>query len=102
MSTLFIRFPIGLLSLKITDLDALAHLFERLRQFLHQIHLDIEVDRQVGILVGGVDGFPHVEIDIGGFLKQQAADEGRAVLTVVPPDYEVSNSEALADGLHFG
>ena len=71
-------------SLKITDFDTLPHLFQSLGQFLHQVHLDVEIDGKVGILVRRIDGLAHIEIDIGGFLKQQAADEGRAVLTVAP------------------
>lgn len=71
-------------SLKITDFDTLPHLFQNLGQFLHQVHLDVEIDGKVGILVRRIDGLAHIEIDIGGFLKQQAADEGRAVLTVAP------------------
>lgn len=51
---------------------------------MHQVHLDVEIDGKVGILVRRIDGLAHIEIDIGGFLKQQAADEGRAVLTVAP------------------
>lgn len=69
-------------SLKITDFDTLPHLFQSLGQFQHQVHLDVEIDGKVGILVRRIDGLAHIEIDIGGFLKQQAADEGRAVLTV--------------------
>ena len=67
-------------SLKITDFDTLPHLFQSLGHFLHQVHLDVEIDGKVGILVRRIDGLAHIEIDIGGFLKQQAADEGRAVL----------------------
>jgi hypothetical protein len=62
-------------SLKITDFDAFPHLFQSFRQFLHQVHLDIEIDGKVGILVRWIDGFANIEIDISGFLEQQAADQ---------------------------
>ena len=43
-------------------------------------HFQVEADGQVGVLVGGVDGTADEEIDVGGFLEEQAADERCAVL----------------------
>ena len=72
------------LSLEITDLDTLTHLLQALRKLFNEIHFDVEIDGKVGILVGRVDGSTHVEIDVGGFLKEQTADHGCTVLLEVP------------------
>ena len=70
--------------LKITDFDALAHLFQCFRQLLHQIHLDIEIDGKVGILMSGIDGFAHIEIDIRRLFKKHTADECCPIVTEAP------------------
>ena len=61
-------------SLEITDFDALAHLFERLRQFLHQVHFNVEIDGQIGVLMRRVNSLAYVEIDIRSLVKQQTAN----------------------------
>ena len=71
-------------SLKIADLDALAHPLECFRQFLHQIHFDVEIDGQIRVLMSGVNGSAYEKIDISGFLKQHTADEGSSVLAITP------------------
>ena len=73
-----------LVVLEIAYLDPLAHLLQTFGQILHQIHLNGEGDGQIGVLVGGVDGPAHVEVNIRGFLKEQAADLGRAIVLEGP------------------
>jgi len=57
--------------LKIADLDPLSHFPQALGQFLHQIHLDVEIDGQVRILVGRIHRPADEEIDIRSFLKSR-------------------------------
>ena len=69
------RVLISTVTLKITYLDTLSHLLKTSGQLLDQVHFDIEVDGKIGVLVGGIDRSAHVEIDVGGFLKQKSADK---------------------------
>ena len=62
-------------SLKITDLHALAHTFQAIAKLFHQIHLDVEVDRQIRVLMRGIYGAPHKEIDIRRLFKQKPQKE---------------------------
>jgi hypothetical protein len=45
-------------SLKISDFDTLPHLFQSLGQFLHQVHLDVEIDGK--LVEMSADPFPGV------------------------------------------
>ena len=78
--SLFFRFPgmairqgskLGLFPpfLKVAYLNGLAHLLKTGGQLLHQVHLNAEIDGQIRILVSGIDGPAHVEINVRGFLK---------------------------------
>ena len=100
--------------LEITHLDALAHFPEALGQLLHQVHLDVEVDGQVRVLMGRVDGAADVEVDVRGLLEEQAADLARAVLPEAPVlielvraqiipgifDHLIDGDHALGDQIH--
>ena len=57
----------------------LAHFLKAFGQAGDQLLLDTEGDGQVGILVGGIDGAPHIKIYIRGFFKKQPAYTGGAV-----------------------
>ena len=54
---------------EIAHLDPLPHTGQRIGQFLHKIHFDIEIDRKVRILVGRVDRPSDIHVDIRRFFK---------------------------------
>jgi hypothetical protein len=70
--------------LEIADLDSLAHLFEAGAELLDKVHLYIEIDRQIGILMSRIDGSADIEVDVGSFLEQHAAYERSAVALEAP------------------
>ena len=70
--------------LEIADLDSLAHLFEAGAELLDKVHLYIEIDRQIGILMSRVDGSADIEVDVGSLLEQHAAYERSAVALEAP------------------
>ena len=47
----------------------------RLESLLDKVHLYIEIDRQIGILMSRVDGSADIEVDVGSLLEQHAAYE---------------------------
>lgn len=73
-----------LLSLEITYFDFFAHLSQALGKLVNQVHLDAEVDREIGVLVSGVDCLSDIEVDICRFFEQHSADQGSAVLLEAP------------------
>ena len=60
--------------LEIDDFDFFSHLFEALGEFVDEVHLDVEVDGQIGVLVSGIDGASDEEVDVGGFFEEESAD----------------------------
>ena len=66
--------------LEITYLNSFTHLKKAGFKLGDDAHFQVEADGQVGVLVGGVDGTADEEVNVGGLLEEQAADERRAVL----------------------
>ena len=64
--------------LKITDFYAFAHFFKAIGQLCYKLHFNIEVYRQIGVLVRRVYRLADEEVNIGSFLKKQAADKRSA------------------------
>ena len=60
--------------LEIDDFDFFSHLFEARGEFVDEVHLDVEVDGQIGVLVSGIDGASDEEVDVGGFFEEESAD----------------------------
>ena len=60
---------------EIADLDSLAHALKAGGKLLNEIHFNVKVDWQIGVLVCGVDRATDVEVDIGGFFKQQPTNQ---------------------------
>jgi hypothetical protein len=71
-------------SLEIAYFYFFTHLSQAFRKLINKIHLNAEVDRKIGILVSGVDGFSDVEVDVRRFFKQHTADQRRAVSFKTP------------------
>ena len=61
--------------LEIADLNSLTHFDKTGFELCDNAHLQVEADGQVGVLVGRVDGTADEEVNVGGLLKDQAADE---------------------------
>ena len=78
------RVLISTVTLKIAYLNTLAHFLKTSGQFLNQIHLDVEIDGKIGVLVSRIYSSADVEIDIRRFLKQEPAYHRSAVLFEVP------------------
>ncbi|CDC60546.1 unknown [Clostridium sp. CAG:448] len=72
------------ISSEITDFDAFSHFFQAGGKLLHQIHFDIEIDRQIRILMRRVDRASDKEIDVGCLFKQQPADQTYPVVPDAP------------------
>ena len=70
--------------LKITRPHPLSHFFQGFRQFLHNTHFNMEINREIRVLVCRIHGFSYIEIDICALLKQKPADQGCAVPSVTP------------------
>ena len=70
--------------LKITYFYSLAHFFKAIGQLGYKLHFNIEIYGQVGVLVRRVYRPADEEVNIGRFLKKQAADKRRAVLFNAP------------------
>jgi len=70
--------------LEIADLDSLAHLLETGAELFDKVHLYIEIDRQIGILMSRVNGSADIEVDVGSLLEQHAAYERSAVALEAP------------------
>ena len=60
-------------SLEIAYLYTLAHFFQAGGKLFDKVHLDIEIYRQIGVLVSGIYRAPDVEIYVSRFFKKQAA-----------------------------
>ena len=81
--------------LEIDDFDFFSHLFEALGEFVDEVHLDVEVDGQIGVLVSGIDGASDEEVDVGGFFEEESADRRGGVVLVAPFFVEVVFIESI-------
>ena len=81
---IFYRSKTGKYKLKIAYLYALAHFFKAIGQLGYKLHFNIEIYGQVGVLVRRVYRPADEEVNIGRFLKKQAADKRRAVFFNAP------------------
>ena len=61
--------------LKVAYFYAFAHFFKAIGQLCYKLHFNIEVYRQIGVLVRRVYRPADEEVNIGRFLKKQAADK---------------------------
>ena len=86
---------------KIADLYPLAHLSQTLRELLDEVHFYIKVDREIGILMRGVDRSADIKINVGSLLKQQAADERCSVPTIAPLRIKLVSRERVAGILNY-
>ena len=66
--------------LEVANLNSFTHLKKAGLKLGDNAHFQVEANGQVGVLVGGVDGTSDEEVNVGGLLKEQTADERRAVL----------------------
>ena len=70
--------------LKIADFYTLAHFAKTFGKLLNELHFYIEVYGKVGVLVSGVHGSAHKEVDVRCLLEKQTADKGSTVTLVAP------------------
>ena len=64
------------------------HLFtdagKHIGQFLDQMHFNIEIDGQSGVLMGGIYRATHEEMDLRSIHAEHTGDTGRTVLLIAP------------------
>lgn len=83
--------------------ERVCHFPEAVGQAGNQLLLDAEGDGQVGVLVRGVDGAAHEEIDVGRVFKQLAGNQARAVLLGGPDGGQLRLiQKVLGVGEHLG
>ena len=69
---------------EIADLNIFAHLLQIFGQLLNQPNLDAEIDRQIWVLMCGINGFSDKEVDVGGLFKQNLGNLCCTILSVGP------------------
>ena len=72
------------ISLKITDFYLFAHLFKTFCKLFNKLHLYCEIDRQIAVLVGRINGLAYEEVYIRRVLKQHSRYAARPVLLIAP------------------
>ena len=70
--------------LKIIYFHFLSHFCQAAGEFVYNVHFNIKLNRQSGVLMGRVYGTPCKEIDIRGIFKQHSCDLRRPVVFFVP------------------